>query len=312
MTPSNRALWLIFGLLGLIWGSSYLFIKIGVESLGPFTLVSLRVLFAAAFLTLVVLATRQPLPREWRVLRHLLVLGLLSIFFPFSLITFGEIHVSSGAAAVLNATVPLFTILIAAVMLRDDPITMNRVIGLVIGFVGVGLLVAPSLGGPEAGDDLSLAGQIAITLSSVSYALGAVYARRFVQGLPPVVIALGMVTVGFLVSAPLAFLLERPFSSGIRPEALFGVAWLGILGSGVALLIFYRLIANWGPTRTHLVNYLIPPIGVALGVLVLGESLDPSLLLGTALIIGGVSLVNARQGIAERVGRLRRGAQAAD
>ena len=297
MLTSNLGLWLIFGLLGLIWGSSYLFIKIGVESLGPFTLVSLRLLFAGTFLAIVVRISREPLPRDPRTLRHLAVVGMLSMFFPFSLITWGELHVTSGLAAVLNATTPLFTILVAALVLHDEPLRMNRVLGLVIGFIGVAVVASPTLPGGLIEGDLAVAGVVAVTLSSVSYALGAVYARRNLHGVRPMTIALGMVSFGFLVSAPLALGLERPFANGLRLEALLSVAWLGVLGSGVALLIFYRLLASWGATRTNSVTYLIPPVGVVLGVLVLHEPLDLTIVAGTALIIAGVALVNARQGL---------------
>jgi drug/metabolite transporter (DMT)-like permease len=291
---TGRANWVLFGLLGLIWGSSYLFIKIGVESLGPLTLVSLRCFFAALFLLTVVVAAREPLPRDPRTLAHLAALGVLSIFLPFVLITWGETHISSGLASVLNGTTPLFTIVVAAVALRDEPLRVNRLVGLVVGFGGVAVVTSPSVTSPDPGDPLALAAQVAVAVASFSYAVGAVYARRYVRAVRPMTISLGMVTFGLLLSAPVALALENPFATGLRPEGLLSVVWLGVLGSGVALLIFYRLLAAWGATRTHVVTYLLPPVGVILGVVVLNERLDIAVVAGTALIIAGVALVNAR------------------
>lgn len=291
---ANQVNWLLFGLLGLIWGSSYLFIKIGVDAIGPFTLVTLRCLFAGLFLAAVVRAAGQPLPRNGRLLAHLAMLGVLSIFVPFVLIAWGEQHVISGLAAVLNATTPLFTVLVAPLVLRDEPFRLNRMAGVLIGFVGVAIVVAPTIAEGPSADPLAFPAQVAITVAAASYAIGAVYARRFVPATRPMTISLGMVIFGGLMTAPLALALEDPFARGLPLDALFASAWLGVLGSGVGLLIFYRLLAAWGATRTHIVVYLLPPVGVALGVIVLSEPLHAALILGTALILGGAALTNAR------------------
>ena len=295
MTPRTARIdWLLFGLLGLLWGSSYLFIKIGVESLGPLTLVTLRCLFAAILLGMVVASAREPLPRNVRTVGHLAVLGVLSIFAPFVLIAWGETHVSSGLASVLNATTPLFTVVVAAVVLHDEPFRFNRVAGLVIGFLGVFVVASPTLSSPDPTDSLALAAQLAVVLASLSYALGADFARRFLRGLRPMTIAVVMGVFGFVYAGPLALALEDPLATGLRPEALLAAVWLGMLGSGVALLIFYRLLAGWGATRTNVVVYLMPPVGVALGVVFLHEPLHAALLAGTVFIVGGAALTNAR------------------
>jgi len=155
----------------------------------------------------------------------------------------------------------------------------------------VAVVTNPTVATPTA-SDLALVGQFAIVAASCSYAIGAVYARRFMATMRPMSIAMGQVLVGLVVSASLAAAIERPMVNGLRPEAILSVVWLGVLGSGVALLIFYRLLANWGATRTHSVTYLLPPVGVILGIV-----------LGTALIIAGVALVNARQGVRRLLGR---------
>jgi drug/metabolite transporter (DMT)-like permease len=290
----DRANWVLFVLLGLIWGSSYLWIKIGVEAVGPFTLVVLRCAFAAAFLIVVTRIAHEPIPRSRTVVGHLAVIGALSIFLPFVLIAWGEDHVDSGLAAVLNAATPLFTVPIAALFLRDEPLRLNRTLGVVVGFAGVLVVVAPTVAAGGSADPLALAAQIAITLGSLSYAFGAVYARRYVTGLRPMVISLGMVGFGLLYTLPFAIAIDMPRWGGLDLASLVAGVWLGVLGSGVALLIFYRLLHDWGPTRTHVVVYLLPPVGVALGVLLLNEPLHASLLVGTVLIIGGAALTNAR------------------
>jgi drug/metabolite transporter (DMT)-like permease len=291
---TSRIDWLLFILLGFLWGSSYLFIKIGVEAgLQPFTLVALRLLIGFALLAVVVGIAREQLPRSVAVYGHLLVMGILSVALPFSLITWAEQSVDSTLAAILNASVPLFVILIAAALLADEHITANRLVGLAIGFAGVAILVGFDPG-VVAGTDVGAA--LALIGSSVSYAAGAVYARRFVHGLRPMIPALCQVGFALLISAGLALAFERPIDLPTRPDAILSVVWLGLLGSGAAYLVFFRLLGRWGATRTSLVAYLLPVFGIVLGAAVLSEPVDARLLVGTALVIGGIALVNARYG----------------
>jgi len=288
----SRIDWVLFGLLGLLWGSSFLFIKIGVETLPPFTLVTLRLLFAATFLTALVALTREPLQTSVATYRHLAVLGGLSIVVPFSLIAWGEQRIDSGLAAILDSTVPLFVIVISGLVLHDEPVTANRVGGLLVGFAGVAIVMSRSLG--SAGS--STEGELAVVIAAGSYALGAIYARRYLRGVRPVMTALGQIVLALLVTAPLAFITEQPFEVGLRPDALFAVLWLGVLGLGVAYLIYYRLIAHWGATRASLVTYLLPIVGVTLGVVLLGESVDLRIIAGIALVVIGVALANLQSG----------------
>jgi drug/metabolite transporter (DMT)-like permease len=278
--------WAVFGGLGLMWGSSYLFIKIGVETLTPFTLVALRLGIGAALLAAVVLATRPAFPRRGRMYGHLLVLSVFSVVLPFSLITWAEQSVSSSLAAILTSTVPLFVIVIAAVFLHDERITVNRVIGLAIGFAGVVILT----GGPGAGGDL--VPQLALLGAAASYAIGAVYGRRTVTGLAPIVPAAVQVVFAMIISSVLALVFERPGDLAYTPAAIGSLLWLGVFGSGLAYLAFFRLLRRWGATRTSLVSYLMPVVGITLGVLVVGEAVDLAMIVGTTLVIGGIGLVN--------------------
>ena len=263
----------------------------------------LRLLFGALLLIGVVLVARPALPENRRTYGHLVVMALLSIVIPFWLITYGEgSGVDSSVAAILNSTVPLFTIVIAPLFLHDEHITANRVAGLALGFVGVIVITSGDLGGAASGGGISF-GIVALLLSAVSYALGAVYARRNARGLSPITTALFQVIFAFTITTVLAFLIENPLSATITPKAAFSVVWLGLFGSGLAYLLFFRLLSRWGPTRTSLVAYLLPVWGIVLGVAVLDEPVDPRVLLGTALIVGGVALVNAKFGIGRLFGR---------
>ena len=299
--PADRSAladWLVFLALGLMWGSSYLFIKIGGETLEPFTLIAARLGIGLVVLATVVAFAREPLPREPRMYLHLIVLSVVSVALPFFLITSAEQSTDSSLAAIINASVPLFTIAIAAVVLHDEPITPGRLTGLAVGFIGVFILVGRSLGGSGSGSGggTSHSGEVALVGSSISNAAGAVYARRNVRGLRPMIPALFQVGFAFIITAVLAVVFGHPSATVVRPEALFAVVWLGVLGSGLAYLAFFRLLVRWGATRTTLVAYVLPVVGIVLGVLVLNEQVDARILLGTILIIGGVALVNSRYG----------------
>ena len=291
---SSRIDWLLFVLLGFMWGSSYLFIKIGVDAgLPPFTLITLRLGIGFMLLATVVLIAREALPRDPKTYLHLIVMGAVNIAIPFSLITWAELTVDSALASILNAAVPLFVIVIAAIFLRDERITLNRLAGLAVGFVGVAILVGFNPADIARND---AAGEIALVGSTISYACGAVYARRNIHGLRPMIPALFQVGFALVMVLVLAFVFERPLQVGMTPTAMLAVIWLGVLGSGVAYLVFFRILGRWGATRTSMVAYLLPVYGIALGGFVLNEPIDIRLLIGTALIIGGVALVNSKYG----------------
>jgi drug/metabolite transporter (DMT)-like permease len=295
-THSSRLDWLVFILLGFFWGSSYLFIKIGVENgLEPFTLIMFRLLIGFVLLSTVVAIAREPLPREPRMYGHLLVMGAINIAIPFSLITFAENipSIDSSLASVINSAVPLFVIVIAAVFLAGEAITVNRLVGLITGFVGVAILV-----GLDVADlgSASAVGELALIGATISYAFGNVYAKKYVHGLRPMIPAVMQVFFGLLITGTLAFATEHPLSVAWTPQALLAIVWLGLLGSGLAYLAYFRTLQRWGATRTSLVAYLLPIWGIGLGALVLQEPITPNVIVGAALIIGGIALVNSRYG----------------
>ncbi len=285
--------WGMFVLLGLIWGTSFLWIKIALEEIGPFMLVAIRLLFGVVGLLVVLRVQRQPLPRDRHTLLSYLFLGAFQTAVPFILISWGETSVDSALAAILNGTMPLFTIVIAHFWLHDERITIPRLIGLVVGFVGVVVLMSRDLG-PQALQS-SLLGQLAVLAAAISYAMSATYARRYVSGQPPVVQSTLVILFADLMSwlALLAF--ERPLVIPVRPLTWLALAWLGLLGSCLAYMLYYTLLNSWGATRASLVTYVLPLIGLLLGVIFLDEQLDWQLAVGSALVLAGIGVVNVRR-----------------
>ncbi len=302
MVPRSSArLWLLFIALAFMWGSSYLFIKFGVETLEPFALIVARLAIGAAVLWVVVVGiARERLPRDARTYGHLVVMSLINIVIPFYLITWAERSVDSALAAIINGAVPLFVVLPAAFFLHDEPVTVNRLVGLPLGFIGVVLLVAKDFGG--GGSDAW--GALALLGSTIAYAAGNVYARRNIRHLRPLVPGLFQVTFALVFSSVLMLALEGPpDAADFTPRAILSVAWLGILGSALAYIAYFRLLSEWGATRTSLLAYLLPAVGIALGVFVRNERIDTATLAGTALILGGIALANSRYGRRRLYGR---------
>jgi drug/metabolite transporter (DMT)-like permease len=289
--------WGAFALLGLIWGSSFLWIKIAVQDTGPFTLVAFRLLFGLVGLLVVMAIQRQPISRNPRVLLAFLFMGVFNTAVPFTLISWGETRIDSGLAAILNSTTPLFTIIIAHFWLRDEKITLPRILGLIVGFVGVVILVSRDLN--LDGTQINIAGQLAIILASVSYAAAATFSRRHLRGQPPilqstmvVLIADAVMWAALPVVHNVAPELDMPMKLPSLPITWIAIAWLGLLGSCVAYLLFFYLVNTWGPTRTTLVTYVFPVIGLILGVVFLKEIADWRLIVGSVLVVAGIGVVN--------------------
>ena len=222
---------------------------------------------------------------------HLLVMAVVNIVLPFILIAYGEQSIDSALASILNATVPLAVIVIAPLFLPDERITPARIAGLAVGFAGVVLLVAPDL--VNVGD-ADPTGEILLLASSLSYAVGNVYARRNVHGLSPMIPALFQVAFAALIVIPLALVIDRPFETvTLTRDAVIAVVWLGLLGSGLAYLCYFTILRAWGATRTSMVAYLLPVVGIAMGAIVLGDPITANRVGGTALIIAGIALVNS-------------------
>ncbi len=289
--------WFLFILLGGIWSSSFMWIKIAVREVGPITLVAFRVLFGLLFGAIVVLFQRTPLPRRLQVWAPPLILGITNVAIPFFLISWGERSIDSAVAAILDATVPLFTIVIAHIALHDDRITLPRAMGLLIGFAGVIVLMSQDVGASPS----SLLGQGAVVLASMFYAGSSVYARKFTEDVPGIFRSAGPLLSSTAVMWPAAALIEQPLPIPQLPITWIALLWLGVLGSGLAFVLSYHLIHSIGPTRTTMVTYIFPLGGVALGVGFLGERLNWEVILGAILIVASLVVANMRSHAAASV-----------
>ena len=297
--PTARE-WALFALLSVFWGSSYLFIKLGIETLSPFTLIACRLFFGLLVLGIALRLARVTLPRDRATYGKLLIMALFNIVIPFSLITWGERYIDSSLAAILQATTPLFTIVIASLALSEEAISLNRLVGLILGFGGVVILLGRGLG---AGGQNQVIGELAVAVSSLSYALGNVFVRLRMRGLHPTVPAFFQVGIAFVIVTSLALAFEQPIRLPSNPTALFSVVWLGLFGSAFAYLIYFRLVHVLGPTRLSLITYVMPIVAIALGVAIRGEVIDGQTVVGTAIVLGGVGLVNSRYGRRRIFGR---------
>lgn len=289
--------WSAFALLGLIWGSSFLWIRIAVQDTGPFTLVALRLLFGLAGIAGIAIWKKQAFPRDPKTILALVVMAILNIALPFTLISWGEITVESSLASILNGTVPLFSIVIAHFWLHDEKITIPRILGLILGFCGVVILVGRDFDVDALGG--SFLGQLAIISASVSYAVSASYARKNLKGQPPLMQSMVTLLVADLIiwgSLPVvgavAPSLNAPNHFPTLTITWVAIAWLGLLGSCVAFLLFFYLLNNLGATRTTMVTYIFPVVGLVLGIVFLDEPMDWRLGIGSALILGGIVIVN--------------------
>ena len=296
----TRSDWLLLLALGLMWGTSYAFIKLGVQTLPTFTLIATRLLIGFVLLATVVIVAREPLPRNPRVYVNLLIMAVINIVIPFTLITTAEQSVDSAIAAIINGAVPLVVILLAALTFPDEPITLNRLLGLLVGYAGVIVIVLPGL---AASTGSQVSGELALVGSTIAYGIGAVFARAKIRGLRPMIPAVFQVGFAFVIISVLAFVNERPLDVKWNQDAVIAVIWLGIFGSGVAYLLNFRLLSRIGATRTSILAYFLPIVGIISGGLMFGETIDVSVLIGTAMVIGGVALVNSRMGERRIFGR---------
>jgi drug/metabolite transporter (DMT)-like permease len=275
-------------ILGTLWGSSYLFIKVTVAEVPPLTLVAGRLSLSAVILWLLLRVLGRSIPRSRSLWGTYAVMGFFSGTLPYVLISWGEQYIPSSLAALLQATMPIFTVILAYFLADSERMTWRRVLGVAIGFTGVGILMLPEL---RQGLQASLMGQLAVVASSLSYAWAAVFARKRLHGQSPLASTTGQVTAGALFTLPLSLLIDQPFHLSPSLPAVAG--WLGliILGTVVAYIIYYELLGRTSATFVSTVTYIIPINGFILGSLILSEPLTISLLGSSALILIGVLLV---------------------
>jgi drug/metabolite transporter (DMT)-like permease len=277
--------------LGLIWGSSFLWIKIALEELPAATLAAERITIGALVMLVYLRVVGMRLPGTWRELLPLAVVGLLNAAVPYILISWGEEVVDSGTAAVLNSLAPIFSLLIAGLYLRVEPVTGLRVIGLVIGFAGAAVLASRELALRD--DPLALLAAGAVMLAAVSYAVAASYARHHLKVTHRYVVSGGTLVFGAIFAWMVALPVDG-FQLPQQPDTIVSMLWLGVMGAFVAYLLYFFLIAELGATLAAMVTYVFPVVGVALGVAFLNEVLDLRLVAGTVLVVVGIAVVSLR------------------
>lgn len=282
--------WLLLVTLSVLWGGSFFFVEIALKDLPPLTIVLGRVSSAAIALTAFVFLSGKRMPVTPHVWSKFLVMGALNNLIPFSLIVWGQTHIDSSLAAILNATTPVFAVIMAHFLTQDERLTPNRFTGVLLGLGGVVVLI-----GPEALQGLSLnsLGQVAILGAACSYACAGIYGRRF-KTLPPVIAAAGMLTGTTIMMLPPVLLLEQPWN--LSPSALTWGAVLGLslFSTAIAYLMYFRILAVAGVTNLLLVTFLIPVSALALGVFVLGEQLQWTEFVGMILIFAGLAAIDGR------------------
>jgi drug/metabolite transporter (DMT)-like permease len=283
--------WLLLILLSIVWGGSFFFAKIAVAELPPLTIVLARVTIAAAALHLLVIATGQRMPADVSLWRDFLLMGLLNNAIPFSLIFWGQKEIASGLASILNATTPLFTVLVAHVFTEDERATPAKLLGVALGIGGVALMIGLDL---TAGLGSHFISELAVLAAALSYGFAGVFGRRF-RGRPPLVVAAGQLTGSSALILPLALVVAPPWL-GASPSlgvwsALIGLA---LLSTALAYVIFFRILARAGATNLLLVTFLIPVSALLLGIAFLGETLTLHQLGGMALIGCGLAAIDGR------------------
>jgi drug/metabolite transporter (DMT)-like permease len=282
--------WALLAALATVWGGSFFFVKVLVTSLDWPTVVLLRIAPAALALVVLIYAMGHRLPTDWPNWRTFLVMGLLNNVAPFSFISWGQLTIDSGLAAILNATTPLFAVLLAHVLTSDERLSGNRVAGVVVGILGVVVLIGPGALAGLGGEALA---QGAIILAALCYGLSGIYGRRL-TALPVPVAATGMLVGSAVIVIPLALVLGDPLAMGVTGPVLGAVLGLSLLSTALAYLIYFQVLKTAGATNLLLVTFLVPIGALVLGGLFLGERPGWTAYAGLALILCGLAAVDGR------------------
>ena len=286
----NAKEWGLLVLISLAWGLSFFFIEIALRELGSFTVVFYRIGLAAVIVTAVMYAGGWRLPADILSWRRFFILGTFNNFVPFALISWGQIHIDSGLASVLNATTPMFSLVMAHYLTLDERMTKSRVAGILLGITGIAILV-----GPEAlyGVSSNALGQIAILGAALSYASGGIYARQLNE-MPVMVAMSGTLLAATLMSVPAVLMFEYPLKISMQVPTIGALLGMSVLGTAFAYMLYFHVIRAVGATNTMLVTFLVPVTAIFMGVFVLNESLSGHAVLGMFVIFTGLISVDGR------------------
>jgi drug/metabolite transporter (DMT)-like permease len=297
METSNRSMglieWSLLITLSVLWGGSFFFVGVAVLGLPPFTIVALRVGLAAIALNVIVRAMGLSMSMDRRVWTAFFGMGLLNNTIPFGLIVWAQTHIASGLASILNATTPLFTVIVAHFLTTDERMNGWRFTGVVVGFTGVVLII-----GPEAlqGLGTNIVAQMAILTAALSYAFAGIFGRRFrAMGVAALVTATGQLTASTIMMIPLAIVVDRPWMLPTPSLEIWGaVLGLVLLSTALAYILYFRILATAGATNVLLVTFLIPISAILLSTTILGEQLEPKHFTGMGIIGLGLAMIDGR------------------
>jgi len=292
-TSMSLRTWAMLGLLSLMWGCSFPFVKVALGGVTPLTLVMLRVTIAVVALTPVLFFSPEGFPRGARVWTAFLAIGALNNVIPWSLSVWAQQSLTSSLAAIINAATPLFSVLLAPFFLADERLRANRLAGVVVGFAGVAVLIGPGALGHGAGGVLP---ELALLSATVAYAFGGIVGRSYARlGLTPLQAAHGQLAASSVMIAPLALIVEQPWTLPLpTPPQIACVLALGVMSTAVAFILFFRILARAGATNALLVTLLVPVTAFLVGAAFLGEKLEPRNFAGLGFIAVGLGLIDGR------------------
>jgi drug/metabolite transporter (DMT)-like permease len=275
----------LLGALALLWGASYTFIKVGVETIPPVTFIAVRTLIAGAILFLVIRWRGLAMPADAATWRRFAFQACLNSVVPFTLIAAAERSVDAGLATILNSTSPIFTFLLTALITRHEPVTARKLVGVGAGIVGICLIIGTqALGGLGH----QLWAQLAIVIATISYAGAAIFGRGF-KGLDPTIPAAGSMLCGAMMLVPLSLIVDRPWTLAPSAASILALLGLSVFSTALAFVIYFRLIHTLGSVGTTSQAYLRVPVGVGIGAVFLGESLGPAVWVGMGFVVAGVA-----------------------
>lgn len=282
--------WGLIIILSILWGGSFFFVGVAVKEVPPLTIVFCRVGLASIILLGIVYLKGDKMPASPSLWGGFIIMGALNNLIPFSLIVWGQTHIESGLASILNATTPIFSVVLAHLLTREERLTTNRVSGVLIGWIGVTVLI-----GIESlkGFGIEVIGQIAVLGAACSYACAAIYGRRF-KDLSPLVVATGMLCSSTIMMTPLALIVDQPWNLSPSVMTLMALFGLAAISTSLAYIIYFRVLATSGPTNILLVTFLIPLSAILLGVTVLGERLGWNAFVGMGMIFIGLIAIDGR------------------
>ena len=292
-TTMNRSDWLILLVLAVIWGGAFFFIGVAVRHVPPLTYVWLRLSIAAVGMWIYVKARMGSLGLPRQVWGAIVLLAILNNALPFALFGWSQTHIASGLASILNATTPIWGVVVAHFLTRDERMTPRKVTGVVVGFAGVATMIGPALLSNIGTSGLA---ELACVAASLSYALAAVWARRFRRiGGAPIAVTTGQLTAGAVIMLPVSLIVDQPWTHAFPPvSAWAAITALALFCTAFGYVLYFRLIDHAGATNALLVTLLVPPVAILLGALFLGETLAPQDFIGLALIALGLAAIDGR------------------